>query len=242
MASSSSESSMRIAGWRSTTSVSSAGRDQSISTNSLRPCLGRSAWKVAFHHAHKTRQVTASLGGVPSVCPPPNNNSGRWSLTTPTTGARLSCSPTSRRPPPRWRSRCIPNGVAAHASSIPTASIKNRAWMSKTARPNRGNQWRRFVLVLLAALFVYHIAETWPHQAVLWLRRLGGKLGLNTDADGPLHPARRHHGGLGDRRPRLATPTIIPSPDPGRLMGNHHAYIHLTNERMFVLMYGPSTM
>ena len=44
---------------------------------------------------------------------------------------------------------------------------------------------RVFVLVLLAALFVYHIAQTWPHQAVLWLRRLGGKLGLNTDADGP---------------------------------------------------------
>ena len=44
---------------------------------------------------------------------------------------------------------------------------------------------RVFVLVLLAALFVYHIAQTWPQQAVCWLRRLGGKLGLSTDADGP---------------------------------------------------------
>ena len=44
---------------------------------------------------------------------------------------------------------------------------------------------RIFVLVLLAALFVYHIAHTWPQHRVLWLRRLGGKLGLSSDRDGP---------------------------------------------------------
>jgi hypothetical protein len=44
---------------------------------------------------------------------------------------------------------------------------------------------RIFVLVLMAALFVYHVAHTWPHQMVLWLRRLGGKLGLSSDLDGP---------------------------------------------------------
>jgi hypothetical protein len=44
---------------------------------------------------------------------------------------------------------------------------------------------RVFVLTLLAALFVYHIAHVWPDNAVLWLRRLGGKLGLSTDRDGP---------------------------------------------------------
>lgn len=44
---------------------------------------------------------------------------------------------------------------------------------------------RVFVLVLLAALFVYHIDHVWPRKAVLWLRRLGGKLGLSTDLDGP---------------------------------------------------------
>ena len=44
---------------------------------------------------------------------------------------------------------------------------------------------RVFVLVLLAALFVYHIAHTWPRQAFFWLRRLGGKLGLRSDSDGP---------------------------------------------------------
>jgi hypothetical protein len=44
---------------------------------------------------------------------------------------------------------------------------------------------RVFVLVLLAALFVYHIGHVWPYKAVLWLRRLGGKLGRSTDLDGP---------------------------------------------------------
>jgi hypothetical protein len=44
---------------------------------------------------------------------------------------------------------------------------------------------RVFVLVLLAALFVYHIDHTWPHRMVLWIRRLGGKLGLTSDLDGP---------------------------------------------------------
>ena len=44
---------------------------------------------------------------------------------------------------------------------------------------------RVFVLTLLAALFVYHIAHVWPHRAVLWLRYLGGKTGLSMDRDGP---------------------------------------------------------
>jgi hypothetical protein len=44
---------------------------------------------------------------------------------------------------------------------------------------------RVFALTLLAALFVYHIGSVWPYRAVLWLRRLGGKLGRATDLDGP---------------------------------------------------------
>jgi hypothetical protein len=44
---------------------------------------------------------------------------------------------------------------------------------------------RVFVLTLLAALFVYHIGAVWPYRAVLWLRRLGGELGLSADLDGP---------------------------------------------------------
>ena len=44
---------------------------------------------------------------------------------------------------------------------------------------------RLFALVLLAAQIVFVIAEQWPPNAVLWLRQLGGKLGLSGDRDGP---------------------------------------------------------
>jgi hypothetical protein len=44
---------------------------------------------------------------------------------------------------------------------------------------------RLFALVLLAAQFVFYLMKQWPTQAVLWLRKLGGKLGLTTDRDGP---------------------------------------------------------
>jgi hypothetical protein len=48
-----------------------------------------------------------------------------------------------------------------------------------------GRRRRVFVQVLLAALFVYHLDQTWPQQAVCWLRHLCGKRGLSADADGP---------------------------------------------------------
>jgi hypothetical protein len=44
---------------------------------------------------------------------------------------------------------------------------------------------RIFALVLVAAQFVFFLLKRWPPQAVLWLRKLGGKLGLKTDRDGP---------------------------------------------------------
>jgi hypothetical protein len=44
---------------------------------------------------------------------------------------------------------------------------------------------RLFVLVLLAAQFVFYIGPTCARAAVLQLRQLGGKLGLKSDLDGP---------------------------------------------------------
>ncbi len=44
---------------------------------------------------------------------------------------------------------------------------------------------RLFVLVLVAAQFVFYLKEHWPQEALLWLLKLGGKLGLSTDRDGP---------------------------------------------------------
>ncbi len=42
-----------------------------------------------------------------------------------------------------------------------------------------------FAIVLLAAQIVFVISEHWPPKAVLWLRQLGGQLGIPTDRDGP---------------------------------------------------------
>ena len=44
---------------------------------------------------------------------------------------------------------------------------------------------RLFAIVLLSAQIVFFIAYHWPPKAVLWLRQLGGKLGLALDRDGP---------------------------------------------------------
>lgn len=54
---------------------------------------------------------------------------------------------------------------------------------------------RLFAIVLLAAQIIFVISEQWPPKAVLWIRQLGGKLGIPTDRDGPYAFARhlRHH-------------------------------------------------
>jgi hypothetical protein len=44
---------------------------------------------------------------------------------------------------------------------------------------------RIFALVLAAAQFLFFISKRWPPKAVLWLRKLGGKLCLRSDRDGP---------------------------------------------------------
>ena len=47
------------------------------------------------------------------------------------------------------------------------------------------DRMRPFAIVLLAAQIVFVISEHWPPKAVLWLRQLGGQLGIPTDRDGP---------------------------------------------------------
>jgi hypothetical protein len=44
---------------------------------------------------------------------------------------------------------------------------------------------RIYALVLVAAQFVLSLGNHWSPEAVLWLRKLGGKLGLKTHRDGP---------------------------------------------------------
>jgi integrase/recombinase XerD len=51
-------------------------------------------------------------------------------------------------------------------------------------QPTLERMRRIFILVLLAALFVYRINHVWPQSMVLWPRRLGGKLDHMSDRDG----------------------------------------------------------
>lgn len=44
---------------------------------------------------------------------------------------------------------------------------------------------RQFALVLTAVTFIFSLIDTWPEEAVTWLRRLGGKLDRRSDRDGP---------------------------------------------------------
>ena len=49
------------------------------------------------------------------------------------------------------------------------------------------DRMRRFsAMVLLSAQIVFVISVHWPPNAVLWLRQLGGKLGLTSGREGPL--------------------------------------------------------
>jgi hypothetical protein len=177
---------MRIDWWRSTTSVSSAGRDK----EHLNELAASVPWtlrlQVAFHHAHKTHRVTVSLGWLPLRLPATQQR--LWALVAYDpdyrrqiillTNVPLTSPEVAEQVYTQWRRRPRiehtyrfdqEQGLDVEAMRVQTVERMRRV----------------FVLVLLAALFVYHIAETWPHQAVLWLRCLGGKLGLNTDADGP---------------------------------------------------------
>jgi hypothetical protein len=142
--------------------------------------------QVAFHHAHKTRRVTVSLGWLPLRLP--TTQQRLWALIAYDpdyrrqiillTNVPLTSPEVAEQVYTQWRYR----PRIEHTYRFD----QEQGLDVEDMRVQTVERMRRvFVLVLLAALFVYHIAETWPHQAVLWLRRLGGKLGLNTDADGP---------------------------------------------------------
>jgi hypothetical protein len=70
-------------------------------------------------------------------------------------------------------------------------------------------------LVLVAAQVVFHLMQTWPPQAVQWLRKLGGTLEMPMDRDGPYIVLR----GLSALWQTVATLTLIAiEPVP------HHAF------------------
>jgi hypothetical protein len=141
---------------------------------------------VTFQHARQTRRATVDLGWLPLRLP--DTQQRLWAL--------VAYDRTIRRQIILLTN--IPITTAQDAEQVYT-QWRSRPRIEHTYRFDQEQgldiedmrvhtleRMRRvFVLVLLAALFVYCIDQTWPRQAVLWLRRLGGKLGLTTDADGP---------------------------------------------------------
>lgn len=142
--------------------------------------------EVAFQHAHETRRVTVSLGWLPLRLP--DTQQRLWAL--------VAYDPDFRRQIILLTNIPIDN---AQAAQHVYTQWRCRPRIEHTYRFDQEQgldvedmrvqtverMRRLFVLVLLAALFVFYSDQTWPRQAVIWLRRLGGKLGLSADADGP---------------------------------------------------------
>jgi hypothetical protein len=143
-------------------------------------------FRVAFTHARKVRQVDIELGWL--MIRLPDTHQVLWAL--------VAHDPDYDRDLVLLTS--IPVRTAADAQAVYT-EWRYRPQIEHTYRFDQEDgldvedmrvqtleRMRRiFVLVLMAALFVYHVAHAWPHHTVLWLRRLGGKLGLSSDLDGP---------------------------------------------------------
>ncbi len=146
----------------------------------------RLKFRVAFTHARKVRHVDIELGWL--MLRLPDTHQLFWAL--------VAHDPDYDRDLVLLTN--IPIRSAADAQTVYT-DWRYRPQIEHTYRFDQEDgldvedmrvqtleRMRRiFVLVLMAALFVYHVAHVWPHHMVLWLRRLGGKLGLSSDLDGP---------------------------------------------------------
>jgi hypothetical protein len=141
---------------------------------------------VAFHHAHKTRRVTVSLGWLPLRLS--DTQQRLWALVAYDpdydrqiillTNIPIANAQIAEQIYSQWR--CRPHIEHTYRFD------QEQGLDIEDLRVQTLERMRRvFVLVLLATLFVYYLDQTWPQQAVCWLRHLGGKLGLSTDADGP---------------------------------------------------------
>jgi hypothetical protein len=142
--------------------------------------------RVAFTHAGKTRLVMLSFGRL--ACRLPDTQQAVWVLVvhSPTrdydllliTNVPLTSQRVMRQVYEDWRLR----GRVEHGYRFD----QEQGLDVEDMRVQKLERMRRlFVLVLLAAQFVFFVNGTWPREAILWLRDLGGKLGLATDHDGP---------------------------------------------------------
>jgi hypothetical protein len=142
--------------------------------------------QVGFQHARKVRRVTVRLGWLPLRLP--DSHQPIWALVAYDpdfqrqlillTNLPITDAQTAEAIYTQWR--CRPRIEHTYRFD------QEQGLDVEDMRVRTLEHMRRvFILVLLAALFIYFIDQTWPQQAVVWLRRLGGKLGHRTDANGP---------------------------------------------------------
>jgi hypothetical protein len=148
--------------------------------------LWEAEFGTQFHHAGQTRQATLKVGWYRLRLP--DTHQPLWAVifheaaidrtTVLLTNVPITNVQTAQQVYRDWRLR----GRIEHGYRFDQEQgldVEDMRVQSRQAMQ------RLFVLVLLAAQFVFHLIETWPPAAVTWLRRLGGKLDLMIDRDGP---------------------------------------------------------
>jgi hypothetical protein len=147
-------------------------------------------WQVAFTHAGTTRQATVKVGWLQLRLP--ETHQKVWAVVAEEydeadqavrtlvllTNVPVRTEAAARSVYEDWRLRGrIEHGYRfdqEQGLDVEDLRVQTLARMQ-----------RLFALVLVAAQFVFHLMDTWPPQAVQWLRKLGGKLGVTMDRDGP---------------------------------------------------------
>lgn len=145
----------------------------------------------AFHHARRERRVTVEIGWLPIRLP--GHDWPLWVLVAHDpdldrdlvllTNVPIQAAADAQTVYTDWRYRPQiehtyrfdqEDGLSNYGRNVEDMRVRTLERMR-----------RLFLLVLLAAMFVYHLGRAWPEPAIRWLRCLGGKLGLRIDRDGP---------------------------------------------------------
>jgi len=146
----------------------------------------QTTYQAAFHHAGRTRLAKLKMGWFPIRLPETHqrlwvmvveNDLENRTLTL-LTNVPILNETIAQEVYNDWRLR----GHIEHGYRFD----QEQGLDVEDVRVHTLERMRRiFALVLVAAQFVFHLMKRWPPKAVLWLRKLGGKLGLTTDRDGP---------------------------------------------------------
>jgi hypothetical protein len=148
--------------------------------------LWQATYQTAFHHAGRTRLANLKMGWFQIRLP--DSHQELWALViesdlesrilTLLTNVPILNETSAQEIYNDWRLR----GRIEHGYRFD----QEQGLDVEDLRVHTVERMRRvFALVLVAAQFVFYIMKRWPPMAVLWLRKLGGKLGLRTDRDGP---------------------------------------------------------